>query len=100
MKKLSLLLFGAMLLSMAGYSQVKPVLLGRAADVLSNFRNQITTTPQQRITARLMLRVTAADSLPAKVNFRQSLSAGNEFLVGEIENVPGLRSSFVLKVHM
>jgi hypothetical protein len=96
MKKLSLLLLGAILMGMAGYSQVKPVLLGRATDVLSNFRKQITQTPQQRVTGRLMLRVTAADSIPGKVNFRQSLAAGNEFLVGEVENVPG--SSFFIRI--
>ena len=66
MKKLSLLLFGLLLLGMAGYSQVKPVLLGRTTDVLSDFRKQIITTPQQRVTGRLTLRVTAVDSLPGK----------------------------------
>ncbi|OQP60747.1 beta/gamma crystallin-related protein [Niastella populi] len=96
MKKLSLLLSGLLLLGMAGYSQVKPVLLGRATDVLSDLRKQINTTPQQRVTGRLMLRVTAAYSLPGKVNFRQSSAAGNEYLVGEIENVPG--SSFFIRI--
>ncbi|HEY8894948.1 MAG TPA: Ig-like domain-containing protein [Niastella sp.] len=96
MKKLSMMLLGAMLLGMAGYSQVKPVLLGRAADVLSNFRKQITVAQQQRITGRLMLRVTAVDSMPGKVNFRQTLATGNEYLVGEIENVPG--SSFFIRI--
>jgi hypothetical protein len=96
MKKLSLMLFGLMLLGMAGYSQVKPVLLGRTTDVLSNFRKQIITSPQQRVTGRLALRITTKDSLPGKVNFRQSLAAGNEYLVGEIENVPG--SSFFIRI--
>lgn len=96
MKKLSLLLLSAMLLGMAGYSQVKPVPLGRATDVLSHFRKQITVNAQQRITGRLMLRVNAADSMPGKVNFRQSLATGNEYLVGEIENVPG--SSFFIRI--
>lgn len=96
MKKLSLLLLSAMLLGMAGYSQVKPVPLGRATDMLSNFRKQISVTAQQRITGKLMLRLNAVDSLPGKVNFRQSLATGNEFLVGEIENVPG--STFFIRI--
>jgi Big-like domain-containing protein/type IX secretion system substrate protein len=96
MKKLSLWLLASMLLGMAGYSQVNPVSLGKASDVLSNFRKQITTSPQQRVTGRLALRVNTADSLPGKVNFRQSLTAGHEYLIGEIENVPG--SSFFIRI--
>jgi hypothetical protein len=96
MKKLSLWLLASMLLCMAGYSQVKPVSLGKTSDVLSNFRKQITISPQQRVTGRLALRINATDSLPGKVNFRQSLAAGHEFLIGEIENVPG--SSFFIRI--
>lgn len=96
MKKLSLWLLASMLLSMAGYSQVKPMSLGKASDVLSNFRKQITISPQQRITGRLMLRINITDSLPGKVNYRQSLAAGHEYLIGEIENVPG--SSFFIRI--
>jgi hypothetical protein len=43
-----------------------------------------------------VLRIDAADSLPGKINFRQSQAAGHEFLVGEIENVPG--SSFFIRI--
>lgn len=96
MKKLSLWLLASMLLCMAGYSQVKPISLGKASDVLSNFRKQITISPQQRVAGRLALRINAADSLPGKVNFRQSLATGHEFLIGEIENVPG--SSFFIRI--
>lgn len=96
MKKFSLWLIGMLLLGMAGYSQVKPLLLGSASDVLSSFRKQISTSPQQRIAGRLSLRIGVADSLPGKINFRQSLSAGQEFFVGEIENVPG--STFFIRI--
>ncbi len=95
MKKLSLWLLGSLLFSMAGYAQVKPVLLGKATELLTALRKQINTAPQQRITGRLQLRISTADSLPGKINFRQSLAAGQEFLTGEIENVPG--SSFFIR---
>lgn len=96
MKKMSLWLLASMLLSMVGYGQVKPLSLGKVSDVLSNFRKQITISPQQHVTGRLVLRIHAADSLPGKVNFRQSLTSGHEYLIGEIENVPG--SSFFIRI--
>ncbi|MBO9201283.1 MULTISPECIES: beta/gamma crystallin-related protein [Niastella] len=95
MKKLSLWLLGSMLLCAAGYAQVKPVMLGKAPDLLTSFRKQFSALPQQRVTGRLALRINALDSLPGKINFRQSLTAGQEYLVGEIENVPG--SSFFIR---
>ena len=95
MKKFSLWLLGSMLFCMAGYAQVKPVSLGKAPDLLTHFHKQFSTAPQQRITGKLALRISTADSLPGKINFRQSLAAGQEFLAGEIENVPG--SSFFIR---
>jgi hypothetical protein len=95
MKKLSLWLLAGMLLSMAGYGQVKPMLLGKTPDVLSTFRKQIITSPQQH-GASLVLRINGAESLPGKVNFRQSMATGHEYLIGEIENVPG--SSFFIRI--
>jgi len=97
MKKLSLWLVASLLLvSVAGYSQVKPTSLGSVSDILTSFRKQITTLPQQRVTGRLMLRVNATDSFPGKVNFRRSSATGNEYIIGEIENVPG--SSFMIRI--
>ncbi|OQP51801.1 hypothetical protein A4H97_26710 [Niastella yeongjuensis] len=95
MKKLSLWLLGSLLFCMAGYAQVKPVLLGKAPELLTSFRKQISAAPQQRVTGRLPLRITVADSLPGKINFRQSVATGQEFLAGEIENIPG--SSFFIR---
>jgi hypothetical protein len=95
MKKISIWLLAGMLFCMAGYSQEKPVPLGNASDLLTTFHKQISASPSQRITGRLALRISAVDTLPGKINFRESIADGQEFLVGEIANVPG--SSFFIR---
>ena len=96
MRKTYLFLFSAALLTIgiAGFGQEKPVPLGRSADLLQNFRQQINSTQQQGI-SRLQLRTGAGSLLHGKVNHRQTSGKGGEFLVGEIEQVPG--SSFFIQ---
>jgi hypothetical protein len=85
-----------LLASAIGYAQEKPHPLGRTADVLKSFRQQMQLSQQQRGINRLVLRISATDSLPGKVNFRQTDDAGYECLAGEIDSIPG--SSFMIRI--
>jgi hypothetical protein len=80
----------------AGYAQEKPHPLGRSTEVLQSFRQQMQLSKQQRRINYLVLRTSARDSLSGKVNFRQSEGGGYEYLIGEIDSIPG--SSFMIRI--
>jgi hypothetical protein len=98
MQKLYPWVIAAMLLlaGAAGYAQEKPHPLGHSTDVLQSFRQQMQSSQQQRGINRLMLRTSATDSLPGKVNFRKKEGPGHEYLIGEIDSIPG--SSFMIRI--
>src|SRR5687767_1761746 len=85
-----------LLASATGYAQEKPHPLGRSADVLKSFRQQMQSSQHQRGINRLVLRTSATDSLPGNVNFRKTDDAGYEYLAGEIDSIPG--SSFLIRI--
>ena len=95
MRKIYLCLFG-IAIGITGYGQVRPLPLGKSSELLQNFRQQMNTTQQLQGFSRLQLKVEGGGILNGKVNHRNSTGKGNEFLVGEIEQVPG--SSFFLQV--
>jgi hypothetical protein len=97
MQKTYLCLLSATLLtiSIAGFGQEKPVPLGKSADLLQNFRQQINSTQQQQGISRLQLKTSDNVVLRSRVNHRQTSGKGNELLVGEIEQLPG--SSFFIQ---
>lgn len=89
----------AMLLGSAatGYAQVKPVSLGKAGDLLQSFRKQVAATRLQNgVLPHVSLAVDATKSFSGKVNFQKTISTDSEYMVGELEQVPG--STFFIRI--
>ncbi|WP_052732542.1 carbohydrate-binding protein [Hymenobacter terrenus] len=74
----------------------QPYSLGTAQSLLRQLEPQVTTGAAQRSIPTVMLRVSAAEAFTGKVNYRQDLSKTGEYVVGEIQGVPG--SSFQVRV--
>ncbi|HEX6432522.1 MAG TPA: hypothetical protein VF008_32735, partial [Niastella sp.] len=97
MHKLNLyLLVGLCAIGSVTYGQDKRYPIGSSTNVLNNFRQQATATQRPNGISRLQLKLSSSVTLPAAISHRRSLSAGNEQLIGSIENVPN--SSFYLMI--
>lgn len=96
MHKLNLyLLVGLVALGSVTYGQQgNRFPIGSSNNVLNSFRKQIAARQQPNQLSSLQLQLSPSLSLPAAVNYRQSVGAGSETLAGTIENVPN--SSFYL----
>ncbi|TGE26928.1 carbohydrate-binding protein [Hymenobacter metallicola] len=70
--------------------------LGSTQDLVRQLEAQVAPDAAQRSTPTVTLRVSATKAFTGKVNFRQDLSTDGEYLIGEIQNVPG--SSFLLRI--
>lgn len=70
--------------------------IGKSSNMLNDVRRQLVTGHRPDGAGRLQLRVAAAITLPATINFRSSSGTGHEQLVGSIENNPN--SSFYLVI--
>jgi len=89
--------FVFLIISTRGYAQKQPFSPGNHTRLLQEFRLQLNDSLRAGTVSRRVQLKTASDrSLFAKVNYRQSAGAGNEFLAGEIENTPG--SSFFVRI--
>lgn len=86
-----------LLVGTAGYAQVKPVALGNANGLLQSFRQQITTSRlQSGAIPHVTLTIDGNKTFVGKVNYQQSTGTANEFMVGELEQVPG--STFFIRI--
>jgi uncharacterized protein YdeI (BOF family) len=74
----------------AGYS------LGPSQALVRQLEAQVATAASQRAIPTVTLRVSATQAFAGKVNYREDLTASGEYVVGEIQNVPG--SSFQLRI--
>ncbi|WP_052732441.1 RICIN domain-containing protein [Hymenobacter terrenus] len=70
--------------------------LGTSQTLVKQLEAQKVTGTAQRGGSTVTLRVSAAQTFTGKVNYRQDLSKTGEYVVGEIQDVPG--SSFQLRV--
>ncbi len=88
-----------LLLLLASYvhtsAQEKQFPLGNTTGLVREFRQQ-TTARQQQFVSGAQLRINANTTLNAKVNFRQTGGATEEFMTGEIANTPN--SSFFIRI--
>ncbi|HEY8919376.1 MAG TPA: T9SS type A sorting domain-containing protein [Chitinophaga sp.] len=84
-----------LLTSFTAFGQQKEYSLGNTRTLVQEFRQQATARQQQFVSGA-QLRVSANTTLNAKVNFRTTGSATEEFLAGEIANTPG--SSFFVRI--
>lgn len=73
----------------------QPTSLGRAANLVQQFRAEA-NAKQQQFVSGAQLKISSSTSLNAKVNYRVS-GAAEEFMAGEIANTPG--SSFFVRVN-
>jgi hypothetical protein len=91
--KFYLLLLCVSVASTLTYAQEKPYPIGNSANVLSNFRRQLTSVKPNGIN-RLQLPLPSTRNLQAVINSRKSSGTASEHLAGSIANVPN--SSFYL----
>ena len=70
--------------------------LGTSQALVRQLETQAAASTAQRVAPTVTLRVSATQAFTGKVNYRRDLSTTGEYLVGEIQNVPG--SSFLVSV--
>lgn len=95
MLKIYACIFALMLFaSVTLHAQKKPLPLGQASTFLKTLRDQ---AANQRSTGSLLqLKVAPGESLPASLNYQQTLSPTQEVVIGSIENEP--HSSFSIRI--
>src|SRR6478735_395028 len=92
LKKLCMAL--TLIVGLYNYS-VAQTSLGSSKSLMSGLKQDVGSSASRASGTVVSLKVSGSESFTGKVNFKQS-SVASEFVVGEIENVPG--SSFFLKV--
>ncbi|MBO2011826.1 carbohydrate-binding protein [Hymenobacter negativus] len=70
--------------------------LGTAQALVQQLENQVATGAARRTTPTVTLRVAASQAFTGQVNYREDLTKTGEYVVGEIQGVPG--SSFLLRI--
>ncbi|UYZ63104.1 RICIN domain-containing protein [Hymenobacter weizhouensis] len=70
--------------------------LGTSQALVRQLESEVAAGAARRQTPTVTLRVSASKAFTGKVNYRDDLSAAGEFVVGEIQGVPG--SSFLVRV--
>ncbi|PJJ54915.1 carbohydrate-binding protein [Hymenobacter chitinivorans] len=94
---LSALLLGGALSTQAQERATQPAYsLGSSQELVRQLEVQAATAEARRAVPTVQLRVSASQAFVGKVNYREDLAASGEYVVGEIQNVPG--SSFLLRI--
>ncbi|MCB2407310.1 carbohydrate-binding protein [Hymenobacter lucidus] len=70
--------------------------LGSSQELVRQLEAQAATAAARQAVPTVALRVSATQAFVGKVNYRQDLSSSGEYVIGEIQNVPG--SSFMLRI--
>ncbi|UOQ72254.1 hypothetical protein [Hymenobacter cellulosilyticus] len=70
--------------------------VGSSQELVRQLESQVATAESRRATPTISLRVSGSQAFVGKVNHREDLTGSGEYLVGEIQNVPG--SSFLLRI--
>ncbi|UOQ53100.1 carbohydrate-binding protein [Hymenobacter cellulosivorans] len=93
----ALLLGGGLSSPANAQNQARPsYTVGSSQELVRQLESQVATAQSRRAAPTVTLRVSGNQTLVGKVNHREALDASGEYVVGEIQNVPG--SSFLLRI--